>query len=295
MEVEEKLWRCIRDGDRLVVAVREESAQVCGPGADVEVVVGTRSFEAFSRVYGPVAVPSYTVVGGGTRQARSQGRGQVRGQCGSEKKRVLDLIAADRLERESKRRCGRAIAGTVELVDKFGRGRHLRETDMCTLQVRFTNGDSVKCAFESGTTLKAVREWLEAFRTDGEVPYVFHRNIPRMDYKPEDELKTLRELDLAPRSILMMRPNDARPRTRLEKYRRKNNSSSTTGRRNSMLKVFIAKLKRYWVDIDGQKNSPAETIGSKVSSFGGQPTDPLAHKASTEISNNSAYGGEHTV
>lgn len=257
-----------------MVAVQEKATGVEVPGVEVvEVVAGTDSFVWFDKVYGPVSVPSYTVIDGGDVAMRCSTVAELNNfvkRChrrdDDERRRILDLIEADKLERRNGTKHNEKA-----LFDNFRQGQHLLHTDTCTLQIRFTNGDSVKYTFNSTDTLKSVREWLCDLRTDGEVPYLFHRNIPRMDYKAEDELKTLAELDLTPRSILMMKPNDTRPRTRVSKKR---------NRRNSLLKEFIVRLKKCWID------DPEVQV---VQDSSQQITpNPLVHRTSTEISNNSS-------
>ncbi|KAL3232733.1 K6-linked polyubiquitin modification-dependent protein binding [Nakaseomyces bracarensis] len=304
MEIEDKLWNCVRYRTRLVVVVLPQGSKsepikaMHDKEETIEIVPGTKSFSTFERLYGPVSIPSYNIIDPNgevytTSNINDLQRKLMDGSHNKvtkyetssqdiERRRILDLIEADKLERQNKHFGETNVMKPLDLVDKFKNERIL-DTDTCTLQIRFTNGDSVRYTFDSSSTLKSVREWLNDLRTDGEVPYLFHRNIPRMDYKPEDELKTLAELDLTPRSILMMKPNDLRPRTRIQKKKK--------SRRSSMLKEFIVRLKKCWIDDQDSEENNNGLMGDIIKTNDEQPPNPLIHRTSTDISNKSSLVG----
>lgn len=74
----------------------------------------------------------------------------------------------------------------------------------CTLQFKLTDGATIKHEFASTTKLLTVRQWLDNHRTDGDMPYRFHRPLQRTSLKESDELKSLDELQLPPRSRLIL-------------------------------------------------------------------------------------------
>lgn len=83
------------------------------------------------------------------------------------------------------------------------------------LQIRMTDGKTLKNEFGSSETLNDVRKWVDLNRTDGNGPYSFHRSIPRVTFKDSDELKTLEALELTPRSALLLKPLDT-PHSKLK-------------------------------------------------------------------------------
>lgn len=79
----------------------------------------------------------------------------------------------------------------------------------CTLQLKLPNGYTISNTFPPQTKLHKVRMWLDYNCYDDGTPYLFHRNVPRVTLTQDDELKSLQELDLLPRSTLILEPLEA--------------------------------------------------------------------------------------
>ncbi|KAJ9570019.1 uncharacterized protein HLK63_I04983 [Nakaseomyces glabratus] len=124
-----------------------------------------------------------------------------------ERLRILKLVRADKAERLARSQHGNATEEKelpLEVKDNI-KDRQKFHTDTCVLMFRLTDSKTITHTFDSKNTLNAVRKWVDSNRTDGSVPYSFHRNIPRVTFQDSDELKTLDELDLAPRSVLVLK------------------------------------------------------------------------------------------
>lgn len=130
-------------------------------------------------------------------------------QSEEERIRILKLVRADKAERLARKDShemeekGEVVEVRDNILDK---ARY--KTDKCVLMFRLTDSKTVTHTFNSSETLNDVRKWVDANRTDGAGPYSFHRNIPRITFTESDELKTLEDLDLAPRSVLLLKPLD---------------------------------------------------------------------------------------
>lgn len=124
-----------------------------------------------------------------------------------EKERILSLVASDREERKKRNSAeiGVKEIGNKEVFDNI-KDTSILHTKTCTLLIKLTNSTSLRNTFDSKTTLNEVRKWVDMHRTDGDVPYSFHRNIPRLTFLESDELKTLETLSLTPRSVLILKP-----------------------------------------------------------------------------------------
>ncbi|EGW34897.1 uncharacterized protein SPAPADRAFT_58023 [Spathaspora passalidarum NRRL Y-27907] len=94
---------------------------------------------------------------------------------------------------------------------------------MCMLSIKLFDGSSIKQEFKSEDTLHDVRTWLDlevgiipsnetmpAFAKSSyphPVNYAFHRPVlPRITYSEEQESQSLLELELTPRSALILKP-----------------------------------------------------------------------------------------
>ncbi|GMH40254.1 hypothetical protein BSKO_08158 [Bryopsis sp. KO-2023] len=76
--------------------------------------------------------------------------------------------------------------------------------DVTTLQFRLTNGESIRAEFASDATLREVCGYLDLHRTDGFEPYVLETLYPRQKLGVDQHTKTLKELDLVPRSTVIL-------------------------------------------------------------------------------------------
>lgn len=119
-----------------------------------------------------------------------------------ERERIMQLVQADRAERRamdlhSDRNDN--IQDNIKDLNKL-RGK------TCVLMIRLTNSSTLTAQFDSKETLNSVRKWVDDHRTDGDCLYAFHRNIPRVSFSDSEELKSLEDLQLLPRSVLILKP-----------------------------------------------------------------------------------------
>ncbi|KAI1427151.1 hypothetical protein F5Y12DRAFT_201713 [Xylaria sp. FL1777] len=144
-----------------------------------------------------------------------------------ERKRILKRIEDDkraRKEREAEERRARVLlsaeadAGgnsggnttqtpSIPLRERFpkaGQGDH------CNLQVRLLDGSTIRTRFASDKTLgNDVRKWVDEERTDGDAPYSFRVVLtprPNKVIEPQEEIKSLLSLGLAPSATLVLIP-----------------------------------------------------------------------------------------
>ena len=131
-----------------------------------------------------------------------------------ERERILRLVKADREERkarehESHLKTDNDTDNTNDndsnIHDNI-KNEELLHSTTCVLQIKLTNGKSIRHTFDHKDTLNDVRKWVDLNRTDSDVPYAFHRSIPRYTFQESDELKTLESLELTPRSLLILKP-----------------------------------------------------------------------------------------
>ncbi|KAI8395325.1 UBX domain-containing protein 7 [Nakaseomyces glabratus] len=229
MDVESLLWLSIRDSRRIIVTVNDEPmGELADECQIVRLSRDSDSFQRFVSVFNSSKTALYYYIEGPTvvearsleeLKARFPNKNSTR-PYESERQRIIDLINADKLERNSR---SRQLSGYTALSSKVVLKDNIKnnKSDICTLKIRMTNGDYVQYDFDSNTSLGSVRRWLKDYRTDGDFPYLFHQNISRKSIRITEEYKTLAELDLTPRSILMLKQYDLRPRTRVPKPRKR--------------------------------------------------------------------------
>ncbi|CAL9730461.1 UBX domain-containing protein 7 [Monosporozyma unispora] len=137
-----------------------------------------------------------------------------------EKERILRLVKADKEERKARKherelqqehplQTDDVVIPDLNVHDNIKNVQILHSVN-CILQIKLTNGNSIKHTFNHDDTLNEVRKWVDQNRTDGDLPYAFHRNIPRYTFQDSDELKTLESLELTPRSLLILKPLETR-------------------------------------------------------------------------------------
>ncbi|CDR45441.1 CYFA0S18e01772g1_1 [Cyberlindnera fabianii] len=136
-----------------------------------------------------------------------------------ERERIRRLVKADQEERKAQERQrrmshkGDETTGNTQGVGEIS-VEQLRENikknklevDSCALSIRLLDGHSLQHVFKATEKLTDVRTWIDANRSDGSTPYAFHRMIPRVTYEASDEEKTLTQLELTPRSALILKP-----------------------------------------------------------------------------------------
>ncbi|KAL3689947.1 hypothetical protein R1sor_016256 [Riccia sorocarpa] len=75
------------------------------------------------------------------------------------------------------------------------------------LQIRLTNSENIRGEFEPTNTLRDVKIFVDKNRTDGRKSYTFVIPFPRRCLTSDDMEKSLTELELGPRSMLMIVPS----------------------------------------------------------------------------------------
>jgi len=126
-------------------------------------------------------------------------------------------------------------------------GQSSRTSEHCALQVRLFDGSTIRNRFSStGDTLKEVREWVDKSiaeaeaaaasaegrktKTAANIPYTFKvllTPLPSKNIDETEEDKSLRELDLAPSSTLILVPVRTHKRVAAA-YRRRRSSASVS-------------------------------------------------------------------
>ncbi|CAI4059363.1 hypothetical protein N7582_001352 [Saccharomyces uvarum] len=134
-----------------------------------------------------------------------------------ERERIIKLVRADRAERRALDETHHRTLDDAKPLDVHDNIKDVQKlhSSTCMLQIRMTDGKTLKNEFGSSETLNDVRKWVDLNRTDGNGPYSFHRSIPRVTFKDSDELKTLEALELTPRSALLLKPLDT-PHSKLK-------------------------------------------------------------------------------
>ncbi|KAI1748812.1 hypothetical protein F4782DRAFT_515824 [Xylaria castorea] len=148
-------------------------------------------------------------------------------QANEERKRILKRIEDDkraRKEREAADRRARSLLSAADTAEEVGGGSNsadppisLRQRlpkagqgDHCNLQVRLMDGSTIRSRFASDETLgTGVRRWIDAERTDGGAPYSFRVVLtprPNKVVEPQEEIKSLLSLGLAPSATLVLIP-----------------------------------------------------------------------------------------
>lgn len=141
----------------------------------------------------------------------------------AETERIRALLKSDQKERDSLKK-ERSLQKEAKL-DTEEKPKQQRNSDICLLSIRLFNGKALKQDFKSTQTLNDVRSWLdtetneEIITNTSSMPsfahslipqptrYAFHRpSLPRITYSDEQEFKTLVDLELCPRSVLILKP-----------------------------------------------------------------------------------------
>ncbi|KAI1736311.1 hypothetical protein F4680DRAFT_469230 [Xylaria scruposa] len=152
-------------------------------------------------------------------------------QANEERKRILKRIEDDkraRKERDAAERRARSLLSVdaASAAEEEGSGggsisadppiplRHrlpkAGQGDSCNLQVRLMDGSTMRSRFASDKTLGTdVRQWIDTERTDGDAPYSFRVVLtpqPNKVIEPQEEIKSLLSLGLAPSATLVLIP-----------------------------------------------------------------------------------------
>lgn len=136
-----------------------------------------------------------------------------------ERRRILKRIEDDKAERREraaereKQRIDNQKIGDVASALASSPESKLPSTtkmsDKTALQVRLFDGTTVRSRFQTKSTLKEVRTWVDENRNDGSLPYTFKQvltPLPNKNIDETEESKYLGELGLAPSSTLVLIP-----------------------------------------------------------------------------------------
>ncbi|OBA24853.1 hypothetical protein HANVADRAFT_54266 [Hanseniaspora valbyensis NRRL Y-1626] len=127
-----------------------------------------------------------------------------------ERKRIKQLIEQDKLEKKDRFKFGStSIEGEVieneEIKDHIHNKQKFNEITDCKLNIKTIDNKNIIHTFKSDDSLDTVRKYLvEVEKVEDN--FMFHRNVPRLTYKDIDEFKSLKDLDLLPRSALILEP-----------------------------------------------------------------------------------------
>lgn len=144
-----------------------------------------------------------------------------------EKKRIRALLEADKRERHLRQmNSSREVVANEALEENKMHNSNTSKYDMCSLSIKLFDGNSLKHDFKANQTLNDVRSWLDNETDHLIIPnanaslpsfatasypqpthYVFHHPVlPRITYSDDQEFKKLSDLDLCPRSVLILKP-----------------------------------------------------------------------------------------
>lgn len=127
-----------------------------------------------------------------------------------ERERIRKLIEQDKLEKKERFQYSSTgieeeVAEQENVQDHIHSKARLGKVKECKLSIKTVDNRNIIHSFKSEDSLDAVRKYLvETENIDNN--FMFHRNVPRMTYKDIDEFKSLQELDLLPRSALILEP-----------------------------------------------------------------------------------------
>lgn len=195
-----------------------------------------------------------------------------------ERERIVRLMKADR-EEAKQRRLSHSVPCSVQAEEEevketaFELHDNIKNIDIinsaiCTLLIRLTDGKTLKHDFDSKHTLNDVRKWVDTNRTDKDVPYQFHRNIPRETFSESQELLSLIALDLTPRSALILKP--------LEKSTYRHRIADVEG--PGLLGKMYQNVTSWWYKKSEPKNIPT-TSSQLTSAHPAPPTSTLHSQA----------------
>lgn len=139
----------------------------------------------------------------------------------NERARILKRVEADKEERRAKEALrkeearaamesndSQASTGTQPMSSNL-RGP-LQDQSDCALQVRLFDGTTIRSRFSPHNTLrKEVRQWVDAHREDGDIPYTFKQiltPLPNKTITVSEEEESLQSLGLNPSATLILIP-----------------------------------------------------------------------------------------
>jgi len=136
-----------------------------------------------------------------------------------ERQRILKRIADDKAERRERaaererQRIGNQkigdLAASLASAPETKLPSTTKISDTTALQVRLFDGSTIRSRFQTKSSLKEVRAWVDEKRHDGSLPYTFKQvltPLPNKNIDATEESKDLAELGLAPSSTLVLIP-----------------------------------------------------------------------------------------
>ncbi|CAX44435.1 UBX-domain (ubiquitin-regulatory domain) protein, putative [Candida dubliniensis CD36] len=152
-----------------------------------------------------------------------EGVARMRQEKIEEKKRLRALLEADQKERKLKEQENAIAESETSTKSPSTKQTSPSSTNSCVLSIKLFDGSTMKREFKAHDTLVDVRKWLDSeveiippaksmpsFATTAypyPTGYAFHRPaLPRVTYSEEQESNTLADLDLTPRSALILKP-----------------------------------------------------------------------------------------
>lgn len=143
-----------------------------------------------------------------------------RAQQNDERRRILKRIEDDKAtrrelaaHREKQREEGRAAAELEAKEQQQARAASRAgpnsASGVAAIQVRLSDGSSLRNKFQATENIKDIRTWVDKERSDGQGPYYFKQiltPLPSKNIDTTEEGKSLRELGLSPSSTLLLIP-----------------------------------------------------------------------------------------
>lgn len=109
------------------------------------------------------------------------------------KQRAIDQIEADKRARREKAAAEKSgESATPKPQPVVAPVQPTRQYDECNLQVRLTDGSTIRQTFKATDRFEKVFEWVQPNLQSR--PFVLVQNYPKKDYTESDNYKTLNEL-----------------------------------------------------------------------------------------------------
>ncbi|CAF4737091.1 unnamed protein product [Rotaria socialis] len=123
------------------------------------------------------------------------------------KQRAIEKIEADKRARREKAAAEKSggVVGDVPAAKPQVATvpQPTRQYDECNLQIRLSDGSTVRHTFKAADRFEKVIEWIH--QTHHTNPFVLVQNYPKKEFNESDNYKSLTELGLVPSGSLMMK------------------------------------------------------------------------------------------
>ncbi|CAF2444473.1 unnamed protein product [Rotaria sp. Silwood2] len=123
------------------------------------------------------------------------------------KQRAIDQIEADKRARREKAAAEKS-GGVVEDVpvakpQQVAASQPTRQYDECNIQVRLSDGSTMRQIFKASDRFEKVFEWIRQAQQSH--PFMLLQNYPKKEFHESDNHKSLNELGLVPSGSLMVK------------------------------------------------------------------------------------------